>query len=215
MIRRSAWICVGIFALLTVGARPALAGPPLLCHPFDIAGARSLPWDGTASWFDGADGYDISRVVEDTTSLLTPDTPVIVRMETLRRASIYASADRKVASRLLATLTGRARKPDADALAYLDAAYVTEALRQIGRLKPMGEFRDRVDGVLALVADADGYALIKKSVALRPDDPALAFAAALIAAERNRDAYQSHARAARAGVERDVLLARNIKQVSY
>ena len=24
----------------------ALAGPPLLCHPFDTAGAASLPWGG-------------------------------------------------------------------------------------------------------------------------------------------------------------------------
>ena len=25
-------------------ATPAFAGPPLLCHPFEIGTARSLPW---------------------------------------------------------------------------------------------------------------------------------------------------------------------------
>ena len=33
-------------------ARPALAGPPLLCHPFDIGTAASLPWSGTRLWLD-------------------------------------------------------------------------------------------------------------------------------------------------------------------
>lgn len=222
MIRRSARsvsTCVGIAVLLGVGARPALAGPPLLCHPFDIAGARSLPWDGTASWFDGADGYDIQRVVEDTTALLTPDTPVIVRMETLRRAAIYASADEKVASRLLTTVMARARTLEAngrgDALAFHDAAYVIEALREIGQVRARGGLSSASGDMLALVAGIDGYALVRKALALRPDDPALAFAAALIAAPNNREAFRTHAQTARAGVQRDALLARNIKQVSY
>jgi hypothetical protein len=31
---------------LMVFQQVALAGPPLLCHPFEIGNARSLPWSG-------------------------------------------------------------------------------------------------------------------------------------------------------------------------
>ena len=37
-------------------ARPAFAGPPLLCHPFDIGSAKSLPWSGVSGWSDGQAG---------------------------------------------------------------------------------------------------------------------------------------------------------------
>src|SRR5262249_18555306 len=67
----------------------ALAGPPLICHPYDIGDAKSLPWNGS-EWRDVKPDYELNRLVEDTLALLTPETPVIVRMETLRRATIYA-----------------------------------------------------------------------------------------------------------------------------
>ena len=89
----------GIIALTLVcaaaAAHPAFAGPPLLCHPFDIGAAKSLPWSGASSWFDGQPGYDIKHLADDTVAVLTPAVPVIVRMETLRRAAIYASRDRE------------------------------------------------------------------------------------------------------------------------
>src|SRR3954468_707412 len=76
-------------------AQPAFAGPPLLCHAFDIGAANSLPWTTTAgaAWYEGQAGYDLQRLSTDTEALLTPSTPVIERMETLRRAAIYASRD--------------------------------------------------------------------------------------------------------------------------
>src|SRR6185503_4586596 len=89
-------------------AVPALAGPPLLCHPFEIGTARSLPWDGTSSWWEGKPDYNLQNLVADTEAILTPSTPVIVRMETLRRAALYASLDSKVAANLLTSLTSRA-----------------------------------------------------------------------------------------------------------
>src|SRR5207248_3147310 len=76
-----------------VAATPALAGPPLLCHPYDIGTAQSLPWNETNSWFSGRPGYDVRHLISDTEELLTPETPVIVRMETLRCAVLYASQD--------------------------------------------------------------------------------------------------------------------------
>jgi hypothetical protein len=143
-----------------------------------------------------------------------------IRMETLRRAAIYASANRDVAEQLMTRLADRTRtssKADApDVLAILDAAYVIEAFRQISYLTHAPEFSDRAPMLRALVGNADGYALIAKSLAARPNDPTLEFAAALIAADRHRAAYQDHARKARAGSTstKDVLLARNIKHVS-
>ena len=164
------------FALLAVVALavPAVAGPPLLCHPFDIGNARSLPWDGTRAFWQGRADYRIDNLVTDTDALLTPSTPVIVRMETLRRAAIYASRDRQVASQLLERLTARARAAEQsgkpDSLALLDAAYGTEAFRQTGMLGRSQGFGERAPIARAVVGDTDGTALMAKSLATRPND---------------------------------------------
>jgi hypothetical protein len=111
MVPRSIGISTSLTALLLVGAlaitTPALAGPPLLCHPFDVGTARSLPWDGT-KWWRGRTDYKLTNLLADTEALLTPSTPIIVRMETLRRAVLYASQDRTAASDLFATTVDRA-----------------------------------------------------------------------------------------------------------
>jgi len=214
--RRFAGPVLALGALLV--AAPAFAGPPLLCHPFEIGQAQSLPWDGSRSWFQGRAGYDIRHLIPDTEALLTPSTPVIVRMETLRRAVIYASQDPAVARELLRTTIDRARAAESsghpNALAYLDAAYVSEALREITMLDQMAEFRKSAAQLRDVVERGSGYALIQKSLALTPDDAALHFAAALIAADGNRAAYAAHATKARAGAEGNSLLARNIQHVS-
>ena len=205
-------VALPVLAVLTL-ADQAVAGPPLLCHPFDIGPAQSLPWDGSGSWFHGRAGYSLSNLVADTEALLTPQTPVIVRMETLRRAAIYASRDREVASQLLSRLASRAQAGRPDPLALLDAAYVVEALRQIAYLDGMPEFRGRGEALKALIQGKDGYAMVRKSLALKPGDPSLEFAAALIAADKDRAAYAEHAKRARAGAIGDALLAKNIHQV--
>jgi len=81
-------------------ASSVFAGPPLLCHPYDIGSARSLPWNDAAGWTGTRADYKLENLVADTDALLTPTTPVVVRMETLRRAAIYASMDAKVAKQL-------------------------------------------------------------------------------------------------------------------
>ena len=53
-----------------------------------------------------------------------------------------------------------------------------------------------------------------KSLAARPEDAALEFAAALIAAGKDRSAYEAHARKARAGISSDPLLSRNLNHVN-
>jgi hypothetical protein len=205
-------------ALVVALATPALAGPPLLCHPYEIGNASSLPWNQAGGWLGAVPGYKLENLVADTEALLTPSTPVIVRMETLRRASLYASMDRAMASQLLNRLKSRADLAEAkgkpDALALLDAAYVAGAFRQIASLSDNAGFSKRADNASAALGDTDAYAIIARSVAARPDDPSIQFAAALIASDRNRTAYRAHAEKARAGVAKDALLARNIDHVS-
>jgi hypothetical protein len=205
-------------ALVVALATPAFAGPPLLCHPYDIGRARSLPWDGSGGWSSDRPDYRLGQLIADTESLLTPATPVIVRMETLRRAALYASRDRALAAQLLTRFVARANAATAsgtpDALALLDAAYIAGAFRQIAQLEHNSGFRERARAARHALGDTDAYALIQRSIAARPDDAAIQFAAALIAADRDRGAYQRHAERARKGVTTDALLARNIDHVS-
>jgi len=205
-------IALAAFAIAT----PVFAGPPLICHPFEIGTARSLPWDGQAGWSHGKVDYKVENLVSETEGLLTPSTPVLVRMETLRRASLYASKNAQVAKELLGRLTARAEASEAgghpDGLAFLDAAYVAEAFREIASLGG-SEFAGRAPSMRAAIGNADGYALISRSISVRPNDPAIQFAAALIAADKDRGRYTDHAAKARAGAAADTLLARNLKLV--
>jgi hypothetical protein len=218
MIARVRLVMTALVLTSVTFVRPALAGPPLLCHPFDIGTAASLPWGGTTTWFDGKADYQLAHLVADTEALLAPSTPVIVRMETLRRASLYAGRDAKIAAALLERLTARAQASKAagqpDALALLDAAYVTEALRQITTIGGLSGFKDQVNGIKDVIGNADGWQYMKASLAARPEDPALEFAAALIAADKDRAAYAGHAQRARAGAVKDALLARNLSHIS-
>jgi hypothetical protein len=212
--RRAA--CFALVALLGVAA-PALAGPPLLCHPFDIGSARSLPWDGTNAWWQGRADYNLQNLVADTEAILTPSTPVIVRMETLRRAALYASLDDKVAARLLSSVATRAHagaQGAASANALFDAGYLTETYRQIAVLRGERQFADRARTIAGVIGQADGTAMLNRAIALRPDDASLRFAAALVAATADRTAYRDHAARARKGAAEDALLARNIDKLS-
>jgi len=139
-------------------------------------------------------------------------------METLRRASIYASRDPKIAAELLARLTAKADNSKTagrpDALAFMDAAYVSEALRQIVLIGGITGYKDRVDGVRDVLRGHDGVQYINASLAARPGDAGLEFAAALISADKDRAAYQRHAERAREGAAQDALIARNLKHLS-
>ena len=111
MSRRVLGWCLGIVSMVSAVAAPApaLAGHCApLCRSFAIGDARSLPW-GTA-WWQGRPDYNLANLVSDTEALLVPSTPVVVRMETIRRASLYASRDRTVAERLLSTLMTRPQR---------------------------------------------------------------------------------------------------------
>ena len=220
MMFTSRVVALGMVAVLAA-ASPAFAGPPLLCHPFEIGSARSLPWDGSNAWWQGRQGYNLQNLVTDTEALLTPATPLIVRMETLRRAALYASLDAAAAARLLSAVTARAHAaespgaaPAATVNALFDAGYLTETYKQIAVLGGESQFRERARTIASVLGKADGRPMLNRALTLRPDDASLQFAAALVASTGNRSAYQGHAEKARKGAAQDALLARNIDKLS-
>jgi hypothetical protein len=207
---------VAAFALALLSlAAPAVAGPPFICHEFEIGSAASLPWT-KGDWLGASTDYDITRVVADTEALLTPGVPTIARMETLRRAVLYASRDRRLAARLVHAFTARVHDADQagrpDGLALFDAGYVIEAMSQVEQMgHHMSDLADRGRALTGLTRSLDGKALILESAALRTGDAAIAFALALI--ERAEE-KQPHLAKARAGAKRDQLLATNMAKLN-
>jgi len=195
-------------ALTAVVAEPVFAGPPLLCFPFDIGPATSLPWDkDNTHWKGMRADYDVSHLTGDTVALLTPTTPILVRMETLRRAALYATKDDQIAHGLVDALVFRAKKsanaaPAEASLAEFDAGYLIETLKQTTYFAP---------STASIVAKMDGYAMVQHSLTLRNDDPSIAFAAALMT--WGKADHDAHVRRAKAGASADMLLARNIDHV--
>src|SRR5580698_1648684 len=84
----------------------AQAGPPLICHPIEIGQAKSLPW--VEFNHSRSMDYDLKNLSRDTLAILDSQTLVLVRMETLRRATIYARQDSQVAKELITRLQARA-----------------------------------------------------------------------------------------------------------
>ncbi|MGH9843373.1 MAG: hypothetical protein ACREEM_31940 [Blastocatellia bacterium] len=206
-------------AMLLSLIRPALAGPVLICKTYEIGSAKSLPWAGS-DWRSVKSDYDINRLVDDTLVLLTPDTPVLVRMETLRRATIYAvwaRGDREVGyakrkdgvaeelfSRLVTTGKRAAFQPGGngkpDPLRLFDAGFFVESWKQA-----------HINGTGAKPPEFDGYALIKKAIELRGRDADMEFAAALITSIRpDKPAYHAHLKNAIEGASEGSLLGRNL-----
>src|SRR6266571_2316003 len=99
---------VALAAAVLCFASIAQAGPPLICHSIEIGQAKSLPWISHGWNLSGGENYDTKNLVKDTLEILKPDTPVLVRMETLRRATLYARKDPVAAKELLARLHARA-----------------------------------------------------------------------------------------------------------
>lgn len=220
MTRVSMRSALGILtiAALAATADVAMAGPPLLCHPFDIGTAKSLTWDNSHGWQGRVGATSMKTLVADTEALLTPDTPVIVRMETLRRAALYASTDAQVSRELLTRLQARASSAKSGGLETFDTGYLIETFRQISRMH--GWKRDdgstiQFAALRSLVDKADGEGMVQQTLAARNGEPAIEFAAALIAAShKNRRAdYLKHAQKARAGAAQDALLAKNLGHI--
>jgi hypothetical protein len=179
----------------------AFAGPPLICHPIEIGQAKSLPW--VEFNHKGSMDYDLKNLSRDTLAILDSRTPVLVRMETLRRATIYARLDPQAAKELITRLQERATNSTAagrpNGLAWFDIGYLAEAYQQwLGKSEPNP------------AAGLDGYSLVRKAISLRGSDPEMEFAAALITLSGPDSAHRDHAQKAMAGAKSDSLLAQNL-----
>jgi hypothetical protein len=127
--------------IVLVSAGPALAGPPLICHPFDTGSTTLLAWGSGSSWNTPAQSFDVKTLTTETLRALDADGAVLSRMENLRRATIYAMTDPAAAHQLLAALIGRALSPAPTARAWFDAGYAIEAYKQAVHLRgPNGRF---------------------------------------------------------------------------
>jgi hypothetical protein len=192
----------------------AEAGPPLICHPFDAGSAVMLPWGAGPGWNSPDRGYDVQRLTPDTLRLLTPATPVLARMEIIRRATIYASRDRTVAHALLKAVLDRAKStPEGsrDPMPWFDAGYLIESYRQ---MKFAAVADDMLSGTDRLWADfrtdsraIEGYTLVRKALLLSGSNPEMEFAASLM---QQGDVAAAHRRRAAAGAPAGSLLAKNL-----
>ena len=181
------------------------AGPPLICHPFQIDGAESIPWGERP--FDPPEDISRDMLVETVLTQLNPDTPVLVRMETLRRATIWCGrGDSREGQALLMQLMGRALDAQAagkeDAMAWFDAGFLAQSMDQNAVEFAQGVGIDR--GVV-------GYAWIRRAIELRPNDPQIHFAAALTTAIHFPGASGMHMKIVTMSVADDALLAANIE----
>jgi hypothetical protein len=199
-VRRSA--AAFVLTLFTFIA-PATAGPPLICHAFDIGSAKSLPWIGRNWHLTGGESYDTKNLVDDTISILDSESTVLVHMETLRRAALYSQNDSVASKQLLLRLVARSNAAGdaAAALVSFDAGYFAETLGQLGWIH---------NGSANPAQGFDGFSLIRKAIQLRAEDPQMAFAAALITLNGSASDHQAYARRAIAGAKSDSLLARNL-----
>ena len=194
-------VAISIVAVVLGFSTVALAGPPLICHPIAIGEAKSLPWVDL-NYQKGSGSYDLKNLTADTLVILDSNPSVLVRMETLRRATIYARQDPQVAKELLTRLHARTASSEsspASALAWFDVGYLTEIYKQW-----MGDGPNPARGL-------DGYAWVKKAIALRGSDPEMEFAAALIVVLKGSESDRNlHVNNAMAGAKTDPLLAQNM-----
>jgi hypothetical protein len=179
----------------------ALAGPPMICHPIAIGQARSLP-SVDLNYRKGSGDYELSNLAKDTLAILDSDPSVLVHMETLRRATIYARQDSQAAKELIVRLHARAEQSDPTsrgALALFDFGYLAETYKRwMGRGEP-----NPASGV-------DGYSLVQKAIRQRGEDAEMEFAAALITMSGPEGEHNDHVQKTIAGAKTDPLLAENL-----
>jgi hypothetical protein len=193
---------VSLAAIVVVLATTALAGPPLVCHALQIGNAKTLPWVDL-NYRKGSGNYNTDNLTRDTLAILDSDKSVLVHMETLRRATLYARQDPNAAKELLTRLHARAESSDAnghpDAMAWFDVGYLAETYKQWAvKSEP-----NPANGL-------DGYGWVKKAIRLKGQDPEMEFAAAMITLSGPESEHRTHAQKAMEGAKSDPLLAQNL-----
>ena len=211
------------FAVTALAVSAALAGAPLTCWKVETGGAASLPWgDGPRSGEGTRSDFDTKRLPAETLALLGFDVPVLARMETIRRAGLYAADDPGAGEELLRKLTLRAQDaslaPRASALAFFDAGYFVESWKQAGG-RGASDIFTRLLQKAGLVKSgetslggASGYDWVRRAIEQSRGDAEMEYAAALITWYPRRPEHEGHLGRAAAGAMDGSLLARNILQ---
>lgn len=205
-----------LFALaIILPAGSALAGPPLLCHPIDIGESVSLPW-GENAWSNDKITLDDAAFLALTLQLLSEDAPVLVRMETIRRATIHAAERPNVAADILAVLRARVDKSEesgeADPLAMFDLGYLEASYTQMNMATDHNSTGSggRKRRQLEVTDEPPAYDLVTRAsdLAGRPAD--MEFALALLTLQPAQPAHRQHLQNAVAGAVDQSLLAVNL-----
>ncbi len=188
MLLRVGLACAG----LIVGFR-AWAGPPAICHPIEIGAAQSLAWRSGTDFNLADPSYDLSRLSTDTLSLLGPATRIPVRMETLRRAAIYSAKDPYLSFDLAMRLMARAMDFESagklDAMAWFDAGYFVETLKQaalVYKWNMLSPSQRQAWGLKEEIAGIDGFQWVLKAMRIAGDSKDFRYALSLIDFEREK-----------------------------
>jgi hypothetical protein len=204
-----------VLALVLTSPTVTEAGPPLICHPFQTGGAPALPWGDGSSWNTPDHRYNVRSLTDDTLRLLTTSAPVLVRMENLRRATIYASKDARVAGELLSAVLARALSSAAagspDPSALFDAGYLLESYKQAAGIRGQNNGMLSGEGARRYDLGADGYTLVTRAMILTGGNAEMEFAASLM---KGGAVSEEHRRRALAGAPAGSLLARNLASAS-
>ncbi|HEX6164855.1 MAG TPA: hypothetical protein VFZ31_15915 [Vicinamibacterales bacterium] len=147
-------------------AAPALAGPPLICHPFETSSGKLIAWGAGPGWNTPDRSYDVRKLVADTGAVLTEDAPILTRMENMRRATIYAMRDPVVAHELLKTVMARALATSNNGTAWFDAGYLIESYKQAAHLREDRKPELRAWAAVDETIRVDGYNWVKKAMAM-------------------------------------------------
>ena len=187
MIAIRALLTIVVLVLVSV---QVIAGPPLICHSIKVPEGQSLPWGEDA--FTESKSYDPSKVVQDTIELLKSTTPVLTRMETLRRASVYIDRDQVKADALLGKLMARALDSESvkspDAMAWFDAGYFVQCLHQTSTPHSFGPGVTKGVGASAI----EGYSWVSKALAIAGSNADLEMAAALMTVDHRVPEHEQH-----------------------
>ena len=167
-------------AVVLTFAAPALAGPPLICFPFQTDGGKLIAWGTGSGWNTPDRSYDIKKLVADTNAVLTADSPILTRMENLRRATIYAQRDPQIADALLKSVMTRALATTSDARAWFDAGYLIESFKQAVAIRDKGNPDLREWASVDETIRVDGYNWVKKAMSMTASSAEMEFAASLM-----------------------------------
>jgi hypothetical protein len=180
-------------AAVVLFATPALAGPPLICHPFTVESGKLIAWGAGEGWNTPDRSYDIRKIVADTSAVLTPDAPILNRMENMRRATIYAMRDPVIAQQLLKTVMARALATTRDSQAWFDAGYLIESYKQAVHLREKGKPELRAWAAVDETIRVDGYNWVKKAMAMSAPSAEMEFAASLMTRGEVASAHRAKA----------------------